>query len=208
MAFPTLGLLDSFTRSDENPVSGGPGWAGPIWTGEPQLKLVSNQVLPVSGGFGNSYLTTPLGPDLECYFTLTSALAAGERVIIYFRSTVGSPNGYRIQFRNNAGDHVVIIDKDTVQIGATIDPADTFSSGDKFGVEVIGNTFTAYYKDGAGAWTNLGSRTDSTYTIAGYVGIAITGAAVTIDDVGGGTLGGGGGGGGPSTGRMMLSGVG
>ena len=204
MAFPTLGVIDAFTRSDENPVAN--GWAGPIWTGEPQLKLVSNQVLVSSGTFANSYWTTQLGPDFEAYFTLTSALGSGERVIIYFRSTVGSPNGYRIQFRNDAGDHKIVIDKDTVQIGAVIDPADTFSSGDKFGVEVIGNTFTAYYKDGAGAWTNMGSRTDSTYTIAGYVGIAITGAAVTVDDFGGGTLGAPAGGATP--GRMLTMGVG
>ncbi len=206
MAFPTLGVLDSFTRADENPIAN--GWAGPLWTTEPQLKIVSNQVLAAST-FGNSYYTTQQGPDLEAYFTLTSALGAGERVIIYFRSTVGSPNGYRIQFRNDAGDHKIIIDKDTVQLGAVIDPADTFSSGDKFGVEVIGSTFTAYYKDGAGAWTNMGSRTDTTYPAANYVGIAITGAAVTIDDFGGGTLGGGGGGGGVSSGaRMLTMGVG
>lgn len=192
MAFPTLGIIDSFTRANEDPVAN--GWLGPIFTGEPQLKVVSNQLLPnTAGAEGNSYWNTSMGPDIEAYITLTSALAASARVIFYFRCTVGaSVNGYRVQFRNLAGDHLILIDKMTAnvnsQLGANIDPADTFASGDSFGAEMIGDTITAYYKPAAGAWTNMGSRTDTTYTGAGFSGISLVGSAVTADNFGGGTI--------------------
>lgn len=196
MAFPTLGILDDFNRADEDPLA--LGWAGPIFSGERQLRISSNQAAPHSVDlYGNSYWnSSAIGPDIECYCTLSSSWAASDRIIFYFRSTVGaSVSGYRVAFRNIAGDHLVFIERMDANVnttlGATIDPADTFASGDKFGAEMIGNTINAYYKQGAGAWTSLGSRTDSTYTGTGYIGVALTTAgSLRVDDVGGGTIGG------------------
>lgn len=189
MAFPTLGILDQFTRANETPIAA--PWAGPIFTGETQLRLVSNQ-LANDGSDGNSYYNTQFGPDIEAYCTLTSALAASARVIFYFRSTVGaSVSGYRVQFRNIAGDHLIEIDRMdanvNTQLGGNIDPADTFASGDGFGCSMVSNEIIAYYKQGAGAWTNMGARTDSTYAGAGFTGVSLVGAT-TVDDFGGGTI--------------------
>lgn len=194
MAFPTLGLIDQFNRADENPL-GNSTWSGPIFTGESQLRIVSNEVLPNSGsGDGNSYLSSTHGPDIEAYCTLTSTFATGYRVIFYFRSTVGaSVNGYRIAFRNVGGDQFVYIDRMDASVNTnltTIDITDTVASGDKFGAEMIGSTINAYWKAGAGSWTNIGSAVDSTYSAAGKTGLSLVTAGVKIDDFGGGTLGG------------------
>lgn len=190
MAFPTLGLLDQFNRADEDPLAG--GWAGPIFSGERQLRISTNEAAPHSvDAYGNSYWnTSSIGPDLEAYCTLTSSFAAGERVYFYFRATVGATvNGYSCRFSNDAGDHHVWVYKDGVSIN-DFDIADTVASGDKFGVEMIGDTITAYWKAGAGAWTSLGTTVDSTYTAANYIGLALVGSGVRVDDFGGGTLGG------------------
>lgn len=193
MAFPQLGLIDQFNRADEDPLAGGL-WSGPIFTGEGQLKIVSNQCLPNAAlAQGNSYLTVQQGPDVEAYCTLTSAWAASYRVTFYFRSTTGANvSGYRVNFRNIAGDHRVIIDRldaGPLTVLNDIDIADTIASGDKFGAEMIGSTINAYWKAGAGAWTNIGSATDSTYKTAGYTGLSLVTVGVTVDDFGGGTLG-------------------
>lgn len=191
MAFPTTGLLDSFTRADQNPVAS--GWAGPIFSGENQLKIVSNVLVPSSSGDGNSYWNTSVGPDVEAYCTLASTWATGSRVIFYFRSTVGaSVSGYRVDFRNIAGDHLVYIDRvDAGSVtnlgGGPLDPLDTFASGDSFGIQMIGSRITAFRKPSGGVWTLLGGRTDTTYTGAGFMGLSLVTSGLAVDDVGGGT---------------------
>ncbi len=45
------------------------------------------------------------------------------------------------------------------------------SSGDSVGMSLVGSTISAYYRSGAGAWTLVGSRTDSTYTGPWSIGI-------------------------------------
>lgn len=189
MAFPTLGILDDFNRANETPIAS--PWAGPIFTGETQLRLVSNQ-LANDGSDGNSYLSANYGPDLEMYCTLTSAFGVSARVIFYFRTVTGAlVDGYRVQFRNIAGDHLILVDRiddnSVTQLGANIDPADTIASGDSFGVTMNGTTIEVWYKAGAGAWTSMGTRTDATYAGTGKIGFSLVGA-VTVDNFGGGEI--------------------
>ncbi len=190
MAFPETGILDDFGRANENPIAG--GWAGPLFAGEPQLQLVSSELRP-NPTTGNSYWNAAFfGPDCEVYFTLTSAWAVSDRVVLYFRSTTNVVSGYRADFRNLAGDHLVFVGRMDSNVltalGGSIDPADTFAAGDSFGVSMIGDTITVYRKPAAGAWTSLGTRTDSTYAGAGRIAVSITGTTVTVDDFGGGSI--------------------
>jgi hypothetical protein len=69
-------------------------------------------------------------------------------------------------------------------LGATA--AQTVSVGDKLGIRAIGSTIEAWYYDSsAGTWSFLFSRTDSTYSSAGYIAMESRGSA--LDDFGGGT---------------------
>jgi hypothetical protein len=50
------------------------------------------------------------------------------------------------------------------------------------------DNITVYYKAAAGSWTSLGTRTDSSYTGAGYVGLTMYYYSDRrLDDFGGGT---------------------
>lgn len=206
MAFPTTPILDDFNRGDQNPVAG--IWTGPLFTAENQLKVVSSQLVPASTD-GNSYINgTTYGPNVEAYCTLVSSFGTSYRVIFYFRSTTGTVSGYRADFRNQAGDHRVNLDRMdsnavTTLGGSGLDPADTFAAGDKFGVSMVADTIEAWRCPSGGSWTSLGTRTDSTYTGAGYLGLSLVTTGVIIDDFGGGNIGGG-------HGKIMsfLSGVG
>jgi hypothetical protein len=73
------------------------------------------------------------------------------------------------------------------QLGATI--AQTMANGASLGVRMIGSTIDVYYKAPAGSWTLIGTRSDSTYSAAGKVGVQFfDSTSHRLDDFGAGTL--------------------
>lgn len=185
MAFPTTSVLDSFTRADENPLAG--IWLGALTNTENQLQLVSNTAAaPDAAAFCGSY-TTSTSADCEAYATV-STNDAGNRSELYLRvftdasgldgycvSRVGST--WSIRKKTNSAD---------AAIGATATQA--FSAGDSMGITAYGTTLEGWYKPAAGAWTMVLSRTDSTYTSGGYLGLRAFGTTYRFDDFGGGTI--------------------
>lgn len=186
MAFPTTPVLDTFTRADENPLTG--IWLGELTPGESQLQLLSNRAAGVNPDplFNGSY-TTPVGADCEAYATIPVD-DAGNRCEVYARvfidvggldaycvSRVGST--WSIRKKTNSGDAAV---------GATATQA--FSAGDSLGIACYGSTIEGWYKPAAGAWTLVLSRTDTTWTNAGYIGLRLFGTVYRADDFGGGTI--------------------
>lgn len=186
--YPDTSALDSFTRADQIPITS--PWIGPIFTGETQLRLVSNQ-LANDGSDGNSYWNSAFTGYIEEWLTFTSSMPVNGRVILYLCTSVGATvNGYRVQFRNIAGYNQVFIDRVdagiVTQLGATMTLGAPFASGDQFGAEVTGGSVVAYYKPvSTGLWVNLGARDDTTYTGPWYIGVSLVGA-VTADNFGGG----------------------
>jgi hypothetical protein len=79
-----------------------------------------------------------------------------------------------------------------VGLGSAIVPPAPYALGDKLGLECIGSTIAAYVFQ-SGAWSQLGTRTDSTYSAAGKIGVRLSdaGSNSRIDDFGGGTVVGG-----------------
>lgn len=64
----------------------------------------------------------------------------------------------------------------------------SIAAGDSLGFEAIVDALTAYKKTG-GTWASINSRTDSTYNLAGNIGILLSDLDV-IDVFGGGSIGG------------------
>src|SRR4029077_2131878 len=75
-------------------------------------------------------------------------------------------------------------DAATTLVGNFSIPANTT----KIGLSVIGNTLTAWgYTNGV--WAVINTRTDSTYSAAGYIGVSLANSGGdTFDDFGGGTF--------------------
>jgi hypothetical protein len=124
------------------------------------------------------------GADVEAYATISTA-ASGGQPEVYARMTTlssGTTDGYCVRFvktsgANNDKMRIFRIDNGAfTQLGADVSTSVDYASGDKIGIEVVGTTITAYHFTG-GAWVNRGSRTDSTYSAAGYVGVG------SVDDV-------------------------
>lgn len=185
MAFPVNGVIDNFNRSNEGPPM--TGWADLVGG----VRVNSNVGATSAGGLNLSYYDTILTvADCEVYVTIASNPANNRT--IYVLALLGdisgsSFDGYGLKFNKVSGtDNLQIIRFDNgveTVLGANF--SQELVAGNKFGLEIVGSTLTAYVDTGSG-WTSLGSRTDSTYTAAGYLGLGLSSG--TVDDFGGGGL--------------------
>jgi hypothetical protein len=71
------------------------------------------------------------------------------------------------------------------QLGAAI--TQNFATGEKLGLEAIGSTI-AVYRFASAVWSQLSTRSDSTYTTAGKIGMFCDNTTTKLDDFGGGTV--------------------
>jgi hypothetical protein len=64
------------------------------------------------------------------------------------------------------------IKKSTLGVYSTLATyAQSLSPGDSIGISAVGNTLTAWYRPGSGAWVSEGTFTDSSYPSAGFMAL-------------------------------------
>lgn len=187
--FPTTGILDDFDRDNE-----GPPLSANWTTLNNGLVVVSNVAGPTGAGPNvEEWDVTTFGPETEVFATIAVKQPANnDNIILIARGTtlvIGTLDGYIVTAQPEAGGDMVFIERldngAATILGAGI--AQAFSAGDKFGLECIDDTHTAYYHDGS--WNNLGNRSDATYGAAGYIGMSIENDTIArMDDFGGGTV--------------------
>lgn len=201
MAFPTTGVLDSFTRANEGPPPSA-SWDYPInsaFAAGAGMSVLSNVIGSSSTTFCGSYYKTSYGPDTEAFVTIATLPGVGLDLFLDVRivspgsggSGGASGDSYSASWVNQAGaDELIYFRADNgvyTQLGATDTPGN-MTAGDKFGVEMIGSTIQAYRYTG-GAWAAFGtSRSDSTYSAAGSIGCGFGDNIGRFDDFGGGTV--------------------
>jgi hypothetical protein len=186
MPFPTNSVIDNFNRSNEGPPM--TGWAN-IVSG---LVVSSNVCAPSGSGNRSGYHATILSTeDCEVYATIGTAPANNRNMTLLARLhdiSGSSVDGYGLRLNKVSGtDTLQIVRVDggvLTNLGSAI--SQELAAGNKFGLEIVGDTLTAYVDTGSG-WTAVGSTTDATYDVAGYLGIDIGGSG-TLDDFGGGEL--------------------
>ena len=194
MAFPTTSVLDAFNRTNGDL---GAGWTSPIYPGADDWSIVSNVAVPdswVSPVFADDYWNAAtFGPNSEAYADMPTLPQdyCQDWVSCRLASEGGSSlDGYQVQYLYIASgtDQIYILRLEgasNTQLGATI--SQDFSNGDSLGIEAIGSAITAYRKTG-GTWASLGSRTDTTYTAAGHIGMGGDDSTSLLDNFGGGTV--------------------
>lgn len=198
-AFPDTPILDSFTGTDEDPLSGSGNWAGPIFSGMAQMKRVSNasqQSLLVGGQSGSSYWNAAtFSGTVQVYVTITTWWSNASSDFWLWchggSENTASADGYQLYVPHGGNWLVVRVDNTVVtQLGASLG-TQVISNGDAVGLECGGTgTLQAYYRASAGSWGTFGSsRSDSTYT-SGHIGVSKGYADSTsvLDDFGGGTV--------------------
>ncbi len=192
-SFPTDGMLDNFNRADS--ASLGSNWGA--FSGYSNLDLNGNQCRnPATAGTtayaGNYYNAAQYGPDCENYLTLAARPTDGAYMMLRVGGTLSTPNAYAFGLNSGgSGVHSLLrVDSGLpTPLGATFSQA--LAVGDSIGISAVGSTLSAYYKPSGGNWTLLASRTDSTYSSAGYLAVASTVGGWKADDFSGGTVSGG-----------------
>lgn len=200
MAFPTTGVLETFTGSNGTSPPNS-NWSNGI-DGGSGIEIQGNQAdtAHVTNSYGGGWWNAAqFGPDVEAFVSVASKSEENDQIGLAIRvqspGNAGTWDGYVINWDSKlaATDEIsvwVITNGSGTQLGATI--MQEMAAGDKLGVEMIGNSLKVYRYNG-GTWTLLATRTDSTYTGAGFIGLNLrnanaTGGNMRADDFGGGTV--------------------
>lgn len=190
MAFPTTGVLDSFDAGAlENLNAPRAGWGSSVlFTGDATCRTsgTPTNAAPITSVFSSNFWNTSFGPDCEVYAPFLSAVGV-DQVSLFGRVTAtGSVTAYELRSTNTSWQFSSIAAGAYTSIGVAFTQA--ISAGDSMGMEIIGSTLTAYYKASAGSWTSLATRTDSTITAAGFIGLQGKNTIHQFDSFGGGAL--------------------
>lgn len=208
MAFPSTSVLSAFTGADENPLSEGGNWAGPLRTTAGQARRVTNQYGPPSSGTstGESYWTpsTP-GPDSEVFVTV-AGLPTGNGFFSGLCARIQTPNTSGVDFyalevvRTSAGVYTPSIYRVINGTFTKITDLATFNPtvGEMWGLEVVGAGATVtlrMWRNTGSGWVQVGSDVSDTdanrIVAAGKLGLYLGGTIPTgwrFDDFGGGTV--------------------
>lgn len=197
MAFPANGILSSFTGTDEEPLSEGGAWVGPIRTvtaTRDKCRRSTNQVTCPTVGtvIGESVYNTTFNADQEVFCTVATVPGTlGHTIQLYMRvlnESTSSVTSYQLVYGiAPSWEFWRLSGTSFTQIGTTLNTTTTVSAGDSIGCTVIGSSLEAWYKPAAGAWTSIGTRSDTTYSNSGKLGVVLTQGSVSrIDDFGGG----------------------
>lgn len=186
MAFPTTPILDNFNRADS-------GTLGSNWTisGDVDLAISSNQAAPSSAAaFNNDYYNVKTFLNCEAYVTVNVKPTNGDLMGLQARFQSGGET-YYLEIISDAGTDTWALGYfDGISSGFELDSGtQEITNGDSFGIACIGSSIQAWYKSGAGAWTLLSSKEDTTLTADGFLGLYAEPAADTnirFDNFGGG----------------------
>lgn len=180
--FPTTGILDDFNRADGDL---GANWTGPFLLGTNDLAIVSNQATGASVAVcTDGYNVATYGPDSE---VRVSVPTRNGHVSVFLRlSGLGSSvDAYQFRTDNVSNWQYHRWDNDSFTLlGSTISDSAAYTA---IGADMIGSTLTGY-RETSGTWTAFATRTDATYTAAGYIGMRVANTTIRLDDFGGGTV--------------------
>ncbi len=190
MAFPTTSVIDDFNRADEGPPPSS-SWTGKVLSTDfDELRVISNVVGHSGGGNRTAWWNVgTFGADSEAYLDLStydSANYVGVFCRIQTPNTTSS-DGYSFFSASSTTAEFYRHDNNSyTKLGATVTGL-SWATGDGLGLEVVGSTLTGY-KRTSGTWASVSTRSDSTYTTSGYIGMYVDGATHRVDNFGGGTV--------------------
>ncbi len=192
MDFPTTSVLDTFTGTDQNPISG--NWSTPMHSSDNAMRRLSNQLTPTTAGvFNNAWWNVQtFGPDVEAFATITTLPGNGQPTDVWARvKNPGTSNleGYLAVYSGNDANAVYlgkyISGAWAGQVGSAIQHP--LVAGDKIGICCMGTTIELWAYE-SGSWSRLIQATDTSHQTAGYIGAEIYHNVARLDDFGGGTV--------------------
>jgi len=194
MAFGDSGILDSFTRA--NSASLGANWGEDIYAGGGSGLSISSNAVTADGGFDDGWWSAAsFNAGQEVFFTVTTIPNTSGSAYVFARlqspGTSGVDGYNLIVSRTGTSTWTWTINRvdngtDTVLSGTGSTQA--LANGDAIGLRISGSTLGAWYRASGGSWTELFTRTDSTYSSGGYIGFGLGDSYAVGDDFGGGNI--------------------
>lgn len=135
------------------------------------------------------------GPAQEVYDTITTKPGSGNPSELYL--CIGNPasasiNAYRLYVTDvGAGTDTWELQRIDANVATTLGAVvnQEITALDGIGMSYDAPTLTAWYRSGAGgSWSSLFTRSDSTYTTGGYIGLGMWFSTGRVDNFGGGTI--------------------
>ena len=166
MSFPVSGLLDDFNRA-----SLGSNWTTGFFGDSTPVISASQLQAPTLGGWsGARWNVSTYGADCEVYITAVDQPGTSRSLWLRVGGTDANPNGYQVIFDNTAFCKVQSVSAGSAtKLGADF-TITGYAANSKVGFEASGNTLTVYHMaSSASVWSSVTSRTDSTWTGAGYL---------------------------------------
>lgn len=189
MAYPlTTTLIDDFNRAN--------GAIGAAYTAlGGGFNVSSNQIVGTGSTVNYVFRNNITSPsDCESRITVATLPGGSQGASLMLRFNGGVINGYMLTVYNTGTSYSWYIYRVTGGAPSLIGDAvtgQTLAAGDQIGFQAVGSTLTAY-RYTAGAWTEIISRTDATYTAGASYGFYTDGTTARLDDFYGGaaTIGG------------------
>ena len=185
--FPSTPVLDSFVQT---PGALSPNWQSPALQDSGTVKVPGSGSTSSSAGTSSATWThTQFAADQEAYVTVPALPAAGgflqvggrvsstagSKVSLYFLRVTPSKNLWDLRKKLNGAA--------STSMGTFTAP---FAAGDAIGIKMSGSTITAYHEAGQGAWSSVGSVTDTSIAAGGYLTFTLGDTTVRGGAFGGG----------------------
>lgn len=194
MAFPTAPILDNFNTGASQLLTARAGWSSSLLvsTGFSLTTDATPTVaIPSSGSADMNNFWNTSSVDSECFFTLTTWAPAVSVLEICARITAigASPTFYALELAGSGSSDFIIIKRVAgTRTALTTNVPTVVAAGDGVGISVIGTAIRAFWKSGAGAWTQITSVTDSSISATGFFGVRrrVGTTSFGLDNFGGG----------------------
>lgn len=197
--FPSTPLLTTSVGPDEDPLSEGGHWSGPIELGVTQLRRIGNLLAAnVPNSPSESLWFQSFAPSCEVWLDTIQVLPTTARDVVVAARIVNpgtsSAACYTFVWTNGTGFRYYKMTAGGAafaQVGSTY-TSHTLAAGEGIGLRVTGTgtvTLQGYYKSG-GVWVPIPSGTDSTTPLnaGGKIGVGLGDQIVRAVGFGGGSL--------------------
>jgi hypothetical protein len=170
-SFPTVTVLDSFKRENENPLSNGGKWKAFFPASTHLGKITAEHWETVSGGIVEGAYWQPIeftSPGVALQWTSSTEQETYWRLwACVSNPTSGELDGYALKLKQEgAGKFEVKLEKCVANVLTELAKTTgvAFAVGDRFGLSVQKGKVIGWRKKGVGAWEELLSKADGTYT--------------------------------------------
>jgi hypothetical protein len=183
--YPSTGILDDFNRANAGPPLSA-SWTA-LYGG---WKVVSQQAVVdhMDDTYASEYYNVATYANPEAYITIVNKPTTNSYIFIELYNAAFTQE-YYLSVQTLSGTDAITLqywDGDAgAQLGATVNQEIT--NGDSVGISVISGTVIAWYKSGAGAWTNVREVADTHVTGPYYITITSVDDGEIFDNFGGGT---------------------